>query len=389
MIAGVPRETYPGERRVAIIPATVPALAKAGFTVMIQAGAGADAGYPDSAYVEKGAELAPSREDVFAKSDVVLQVRLLGANMEAGKADLGMMRSGQVFIGFADPLSEPKAFRSLAEKRVTVFAMELIPRIARAQGMDALSSMSTVAGYKAVLIAAHGLGRMFPMLMTAAGTISPARVFVIGAGIAGLEAIATAHRLGAVVRGYDVRPAVKEQVESLGARFIELGIESGDAEGTGGYAREMSEAFYTRQRDMMARAVAESDVVITTAAVPGKKSPVLITEDMVKGMAPGSIIVDIAAERGGNCEVTKPGETVLVHGVTIAGPLNLPAAVPYHASQMYAKNISMFLLALTKDGSLAIDRDDEIVRETLVVLDGEITNDRVRELLGPASGGSS
>jgi NAD(P) transhydrogenase subunit alpha len=381
MIAGVPKETFPGEMRVAQIPAGLPALAKAGIEVLVEAGAGEAAGFPDAAYREKGAEIAPGREDLFARADVILQVRAGGANPDAGLVDLRRMRPGQVLIGFLEPYSAPEAVRELIDRKVTSFAMELVPRITRAQGMDALSSMATVAGYQAVLVAARALPKMFPMMMTAAGTLVPAKVFVVGAGVAGLQAIATARRLGAVVSGYDVRPAVKEQVESLGAKFVEMDLETAGAEGSGGYAKEMGEEFYRRQREMMTRVLSQSDVVITTAAVPGKRAPVLVTREMVRAMPPGSVIVDLAAERGGNCEVTKPGETVVEGGVTVLGPVNLPATIPYHASQMYGKNVSNLLLLLVKDGAIRLNLEDEIVRETLFTRDGEVANARVREIL--------
>lgn len=382
MIIGIPKETFPGDHRVALIPATVPALTKVKLEVLVEAGAGQDAGYTDKAYQEKGAKIAAGRDELFKSADVILQVRSLGSNPEAGRADLDLVRRDQVVIGFMDPLGSPRASRELAERGVTAFSMELLPRITRAQVMDALSSMATVAGYKAVLLAADVLPRMFPMLMTAAGTVAPARVFIIGAGVAGLQAIATAHRLGAVVQAYDVRDAVKDQVKSVGAKFVELPLETGLAETQGGYAKAMDEAFYRRQREMMTRVVAESNVVISTAAVPGKRAPVLITRDMVKGMAPGSVIVDLAAESGGNCELTQAGRTVTVHGVTILGPVNLSATVPYHASQMYSKNISALLLHLVKDGRLELNLEDEITRETLVSRDGEVVHPRVREQLG-------
>jgi NAD(P) transhydrogenase subunit alpha len=371
MIIGVPQETFPGERRVALVPAIVPALTKAGLEIRVQSGAGLSAGFPDGQYAGKGAKIAPTREEIFA-ADVVLQVRAAGANPQAGKADLPGLRQGQVLIGLCDPLSEPKAIEEVAARGVTLFALELLPRITRAQGMDVLSSQATVAGYRAVLLAATALPKFFPMLMTAAGTITPAKVFVVGAGVAGLQAIATAGRLGAVVSAYDVRPAVKEQVQSLGAKFVEMPLEAAAAEGKGGYAQQMDEEFYRKQRELMTRVVAQSDVVITTAAVPGKKAPVLVTAAMVEGMAPGSVLVDLAAERGGNCELTRPGQTVVHQGVTILGPLNLPAEVPNHASQLYAKNIATFLLALVKDGKLQIDLEDQIVRETLVAREGQV-----------------
>ena len=378
----VPKETYPGERRVALTPAVFPLLAKKGITVVVESGAGVAAGYPDSAYREKGAQIGSSRADLFATADVILQVRALGANPGAGRADHDLFRKGQVLIALCDPLGAPEAFREPARLGVTVFSLELLPRITRAQSMDALSSMSTVAGYKAVLLAAAELPRMFPLLMTAAGTVSPARVFVVGAGVAGLTAIATSRRLGAVVEAYDVRAAAREQVESLGAKFVEMPLPADSAETPGGYAKAFDEEFYRRQREKMSRVVSASDVVITTAQVPGKKAPLLITGEMVAGMAPGSVIVDLASEQGGNCELTRPGETVVAHGVTVLGPVNLPATVPYHASQMYSKNVSAFLLHLVREGRLAIDMQDEITRETLVARDGEIVSPRVRAALG-------
>ncbi|MDP6619421.1 MAG: Re/Si-specific NAD(P)(+) transhydrogenase subunit alpha, partial [Nitrospinota bacterium] len=366
MMIGIPKETFPGERRVAMIPAQLAPLTKAGLTVVVESGAGAAVGFPDAEFEEKGARIAASRGDVFAQAETLLQVRTLGANPEAGRADLDLLRSGQTVIGLCEPLSPGEAMKDLAARGVSVFSMELMPRISRAQSMDALSAMATIQGYKAVLLGADQLPRMFPMLMTAAGTVAPARVLVVGAGVAGLQAIATANRLGAVVRAYDVRPEVKEQVESLGAKFVELPLESADAQDKGGYAKDLGEDFYRRQQELMGRVVAESDVVITTAAVPGKPAPVLITRAMVAGMSPGSVIVDIAAERGGNCEATRPDETVVENGVSILGPVNLPSDIPFHASQMYARNIATFLLHLVKDGGLNVDLEDEITRETLV-----------------------
>lgn len=382
MRVGVPKETLPDERNVALVPGVIPALTEAGLEVLVEAGAGSSAGFPDSAYAGKEARVLDQRAEIFAQADVVLQVRGLGANPQAGRADLKLLRPGQIVIGFLEPLAAPEAMGELAQSGVTAFAMELIPRIARAQSMDALSSMATVAGYKAVLLAAGVLPKMFPLLMTAGGTVAPARAFVVGAGVAGLQAIATARRLGAAVQAYDVRPAVKEQVESLGAKFLELPLPAEEAEAAGGYAKAMDEEFYRRQREMMREVVAESDLVITTAAVPGKRAPVLITAEMVEGMNPGSVIVDLAAERGGNCELTKPGQTVAEGGVTILGPLNLPSTVPYHASQMYAKNISNLLLHLVAEGQIEIDPEDEITRKTLVTRGGEVVHPRVREILG-------
>ena len=379
MIVGVPRESFPGERRVALVPVVVPNLTKAGFEVLVEAGAGAGAGYPDTEYLSKGAKIVASRAEVFRSADIVVQVLCYGSNDKTGKADVPLYRTGQVLIGFLRPLGSIETIQEIASKGVTAFSVELMPRTTRAQSMDALSSMATVCGYKAVVLAADKLPRIFPMLTTAAGTITPARVFIIGAGVAGLQAISTARRLGAVATAYDLRPAAKEQVQSLGGRFLELPIEAKDAQDSRGYARAQDEAFYQRQRDLLGKAVAESDVVITAAVIPGKKPPVLVTKEMVGGMAPGSVIVDLASERGGNCELTKPGEVVIEHGVTIIGYFNLATGMPYHASQMYARNLSAFLLHLVKDGKLQLNLDDEIVRETLLTKGGEVFNARVRE----------
>ena len=379
MIVGVPRESYPDERRVALVPMVVPSLAKAGLEVVIEAGAGVEAGYPDAHYLEKGAKILPERAAVFGAADIVVQVLGYGSNDATGAADLPLLRRGQILIAFLRPLGSLEVIQQIANTWVTSFAIELIPRITRAQSMDALSSMGTVCGYKAALIAADTLPRFFPMLTTAAGTITPARVFVIGAGVAGLQAISTARRLGAMAMAYDLRPAAKEQVQSLGGRFIELPIEAKDAQDARGYGTQQDESFYDRQRELLGRVVAESDVVITAAVIPGRKSPVLVTADMVKKMAPGSVIFDLAAERGGNCELTRPGETVVAHGVTIIGRINIASSVPYHASQMYARNISTFLLHLVKDGKLQLDLEDEITRETLLTRGGDLVNQRVRE----------
>jgi len=379
MIVGVPREIFPGERRVALVPSVVPSLSKAKIEVVVEAGAGVEAGYPDAEYASKGAKVLASREEVFASADGIVQVLCHGSNDRTGRADLALFRRGQALIGFLRPLGEVRTLEEIAATGATSFAVELMPRITRAQNMDALSSMATIAGYKAVLIASDKLPRIFPMLTTAAGTVTPARVLIIGAGVAGLQAIATARRLGAVVSAYDLRPVVKEQVQSLGARFVELPIAAADAQDAGGYAKAQDESFYQRQRELLAKVVAESDVVITTAVVPGKKSPVLVTKEMVAAMTLGSIIVDLAAERGGNCELTQPCETIVAHGVSIIGTINLASSVPYHASQMYAKNLTNFLLHMVKDGALQLNLDDEITRSTLVTHAGEIVNPRVRE----------
>jgi len=381
MKVGIVSESSPGERRVAMVPGAISVLNKSGVEFVMESGAGARAGFPDAEYAEKGVRIT-SREEVLDTSEVILQVRSPGANPEAGADDLAKFKRGQVVIGFGEPLTAFDADNALAQAGVSFLSMEMMPRITRAQSMDALSSMATIAGYKAVLIAADSLPRMFPMLMTAAGTVAPARVLVIGAGVAGLQAIATARRLGAVVSGYDIRAVVKEQIESLGARFVVLDVQPDAAEDKGGYAKAMSEDFYRRQRQALAAVLAEQHVVITTAAVPGRKAPILITAEMMDGMAPGSVIVDIAAERGGNCEVTVPGAVVERNGVSIHGPLNLPSTIPYHASQMYAKNIATFLKYLIKDGKIALSADDEIVRETLVTQGGEVVHAKVRELMG-------
>ncbi len=384
LTVGIVSESAPGERRVAMTPGALSVLNKTNAALLLESGAGAHAGIPDADYVEKGIPVA-SRAEIFAAADVILQVRSLGANLDRGRADLPLMRPGQTVIGFGEPLTSIDAARDLAERGVSFLSMELMPRITRAQSMDALSSMATIAGYKAALIAADSLPRMFPMLMTAAGTVAPARVLVLGAGVAGLQAIATARRLGAVVSGYDIRAAVREQIESLGARFVVLDMGEGaadSAETKGGYAKAMGEEFYRRQREAMANVLAEQNVVITTAAVPGKKAPILITREMVHRMPPGSVIVDIAAERGGNCELTRPGEVVESNGVAIHGPVNLPSTIPYHASQMYARNIATFLKHLVKEGKITLDQTDEIVRETLVTHAGEVVHMRVRELMG-------
>jgi NAD(P) transhydrogenase subunit alpha len=387
MIVGVPREIYPGERRVALVPAAVPVLAKAGMEVLVEAGAGASAGYPDAEYIAKGAKIAADRAEVFRTADVIVQVLGYGANDRTGNEDVPLLRRDQVLIGFLRPLGSQESVQEIAATGVRAFAVELMPRTTRAQSMDVLSSMATISGYKAVLMAADTLPRIFPMLSTAAGTVTPARVFIIGAGVAGLQGIATARRLGAVTSAYDMRPVAKEQVMSLGGRFVELQIEAKDAQDASGYAKAQDEEFYRKQRELLGQVVAESDVVITTAVIPGKKAPVLVTGEMVKRMAPGSVIVDLAAERGGNCELTVPGEIADRDGVTIIGLFNLASTVPYHASQMYSKNVATFLLHIVKDGKLRTDTADDIIRETLLTGGGEIVNKRLRELYSlPALG---
>jgi NAD(P) transhydrogenase subunit alpha len=382
VIVGVPKEIYPGERRVALTPVVVPMLAKAGLEVVVEAGAGERAGYPDAQYQEKGAKILSDRGAVFAQSDIVVQVLCHGANDKTGASDLPLMRKGQVLLGFLRPLDSAETVRQIAQTGVDAYAVELIPRTTRAQSMDALSAMASIAGYKAVIAVADELPRIFPMMTTAAGTITPSRVLIIGAGVAGLQAIATAKRLGAVVSAYDVRPAVKEQVQSLGGRFFELPLETADAQDARGYAKAQDEAFYAKQRELLGKVIAESDAVITTAVVPGRKAPVLVTEAMVRGMAPGSVILDMAAERGGNCELTRAGEKVIAHGVTIVGPINLAGTAPYHSSQVYARTLTSFLANLVKDGKLRPPESDDIIRDTLVTQGGEVVNARVREASG-------
>jgi NAD(P) transhydrogenase subunit alpha len=378
MKVAILKETFPGERRVALAPANVPHLQKLGLEVLVESGAGSEAGFLDAAYAQRGAQIAPDREAARA-ADILLMVRALGANPAAGRSDLEQFRPGQTVIATCDPLGAPQMVREAAGSGATVFGLEMIPRITRAQSMDVLSSMATIAGYKAVLLAAAELPKMFPMLMTAAGTLAAARVFVIGAGVAGLQAIATARRLGGIVQGYDVRPACREQVESLGGKFVELDLQTAEAEDKGGYAKALGEEFYQKQREGLARVAAESDVIITTAAIPGKPSPLLITAAAVAGMAPGSVIVDLAAERGGNCELTKADQRVIEHGVTIVGPTNLPSTTPLHASQMFGNNVTKFLGILVQDGQVNLNLEDEILRETLLTRDGQVVNPRVRE----------
>ena len=379
MIVGVPRESFPGERRVGLVPAAVPNLTKAGLEVVIESGAGIEAGYPDAEYVSAGAKILPARADVFNTADILIQVLCYGSNDKTGEADLPLLHQNQVLIGFLRPLGSLETIQQIASRGALAFSIELMPRTTRAQSMDALSSMATISGYKAVVLAADTLPRIFPMLTTAAGTITPARVLVIGCGVAGLQAIATARRLGAVVSAYDLRPVVKEQVQSLGGRFVELEVEAKDAQDERGYARAQDESFYNRQRELLGKVVAENDVVITTAVVPGKKSPILVTKEMVAGMKPGSVIVDLASERGGNCELTSTGEQVVKHGVTIIGLINVASTVPYHASQMYARNVTAFLLHLIKEGKLQLNMEDQIVRDTLLTQGGEVINPRLRE----------
>jgi NAD(P) transhydrogenase subunit alpha len=373
----VPSEIGTGETRVAIVPSVVPSITRLGLEVVVERGAGRPAGFPDVAYASHGARLG-SRTDVL-RSDVVVRVRGWGVDGLGRPAD---SHPDQVVIGMADPMGSPREVREVAEAKLVAFSLDLVPRTSRAQAMDAVSSQATVAGYRAVLLAADRLPKLFPMLITAAGTIPPAQVLVVGAGVAGLQAIATARRLGAVVQGYDVRPAAQEEIESLGARCVLLPLSPGDAQDPSGYAKELGDAFYRRQQDLLATVVAGVDVVVTTALIPGVAAPTLITTDAVAGMHPGSVIVDCAAERGGNCELTRCDATVVTeNGVSILGPTNLPSTVPHDASLMYAKNVAAFLELITKHGRISTDEEDEIVRATLVTKAGEVVNARVLDVL--------
>jgi len=383
VIIGIPSEIKSAEQRVAMSPVNVQSLTDKGIKVLFQTNAGSAAGYPDAEYAAVGATISTDRAEIFAQADIILQVQSFGSNNDNSGADLASLRSGQLVIGMMDPLASPQAAQAVAEKGATAIALELVPRISRAQSMDVLSSMATLAGYKAVLMGASAAPRIFPMLMTAAGTLQPARVLIMGVGVAGLQACATAKRLGAVVEAYDVRPAAREQIISVGAKPVELDLDTGESEGAGGYAKEQGEDFLRRQRELMTEVVAQQDVIITTAAIPGAKSPILVTEDMVKAMKPGSVIVDLAAERGGNCDLTEQGKTVVAHGVTILGPENVPSELAYHASQMYGKNMQTLLeLILDDEGNLSLDFNDEIVAGTVVAHQGDVPHPHMRKLLG-------
>ncbi len=377
MLIGVPREIHDGERRVALTPDTVRELTAKGIQVRVEAGAGAGAYLPDADYEAAGATLETDAARLYAEADLVVKVRGPMAH-PGGPHEVDLLKEGSALLGLLNPLGDHDTMQRLAERRITSFALELMPRITRAQGMDALSSMATISGYKAGLLVADSLPRLLPMMMTAAGTITPARVLVVGAGVAGLQAIATTRRIGAVVEAFDIRPAAREQVESLGARFVEAQSETEGAETAGGYARAQTQDEQGLTQELLGRHAVDSDGVITTALVPGRRAPQLILEDHVKGMRPGSVIVDLAAEAGGNCALTRPGEVVREHGVEIHGPLNLPSTIPVHASQMYARNITNYLNHLLKDGDLHLDLEDELTRAPLVTRDGEILNESVR-----------
>ncbi len=383
MIIGIPSEIKTGERRVAMSPVNVKSLTDKGIKVLFQANAGDASGYPDAEYEQAGATITTDRAEIFAAADILLQVQSFGSNNDNSDGDLASLRSGQVVIGMMDPLATPSAAKAVAGTGATAIALELVPRISRAQSMDVLSSMATLAGYKAVLMGASASPRIFPMLMTAAGTLKPARVLIMGVGVAGLQACATAKRLGALVEAYDVRPAAREQIISVGAKPVELDLDTGESEGAGGYAKAQGEDFLRRQRELMTAVIAEQDIIITTAAIPGAKSPILVTEDMVKAMKPGSVIVDLAAERGGNCDLTQQGKTIIAHGVTIIGPENVPSELAYHATQMYGKNLQTLLeLIIDGEGNLNLDFKDEIVAGTVVAHRGDVPHPHMRKLLG-------
>ena len=383
MIIGIPSEIKTGERRVAMSPVNVKSLTDKGIKVLFQANAGDASGYPDAEYEQAGATITTDRAEIFAAADILLQVQTFGSNNDNSDGDLASLRSGQVVIGMMDPLATPSAAQAVAGTGATAIALELVPRISRAQSMDVLSSMATLAGYKAVLMGASASPRIFPMLMTAAGTLKPARVLIMGVGVAGLQACATAKRLGALVEAYDVRPAAREQIISVGAKPVELDLDTGESEGAGGYAKAQGEDFLRRQRELMTAVIAEQDIIITTAAIPGAKSPILVTEDMVKAMKPGSVIVDLAAERGGNCDLTQQGKTIIAHCVTIIGPENVPSELAYHATQMYGKNLQTLLeLIIDGEGNLNLDFKDEIVAGTVVAHRGDVPHPHMRKLLG-------
>jgi NAD(P) transhydrogenase subunit alpha len=389
MVIAVPKESYPGEYRVALVPSFVESLIRAGHRVVIEKEAGLASGYPDEQYIDKGAGVVADLRELIQVADAVFLVRGPDARRDGSGFDITLLRQGQLLIGFLNPLTAVETVKRLAGQRVTALALELIPRISRAQSMDALSSMTSLAGYKAVVLAAAELPKIFPLLMTAAGSLAPARVFVLGAGVSGLQACATAKRMGALVKAYDVRPEVREQVESVGAAFVEFDLPDQQTQDGNGYAMVQDDAFYTRQREEMARVVAESDVVIATAGIPGRRAPVLITEEMVRAMKPRSVIVDVVAEMGGNCILTQPGKTVVAHGVTVMGPLNLPSTLAYHASQLLARNITTLFDHLTDaDGRLNLNLTEQITAETLVCHQGEVISPRVRAAAGLGPAGS-
>lgn len=381
MIIAVTRELVTGEKRVSLCPDNVQLLIKAGAELWVEQSAGTQAGFSDEEYQTAGAKIISNRDELFAGAEIILQVQSFGSNTENSQQDLERLKPGQLVVGMMDPLAQPQAAQQVAETGATAIALEMVPRISRAQSMDVLSSMATLAGYRSVLLGAEAAPRILPMLMTAAGTLQPARVLIMGVGVAGLQACATAKRLGAVVEAYDVRPAAREQIISVGATPVELDLPTESSEGAGGYAKEQSEDFLELQRKLMTEVVARQDIIITTAAVPGAKSPILVTEDMLVAMKSGSVVVDMAAERGGNCALTQAGQTVVKHGVTILGPENLASELAYHASQMYGKNIQTLLELILQDGNISLDFDDEIIAGTIVAHDGDVPHPHMRKLL--------
>ena len=381
MIIAVTRELVAGEKRVSLCPDNVQLLIKAGAELWVEQSAGTQAGFSDEEYQTAGAKIISNRDELFAGAEIILQVQSFGSNTENAQQDLERLKPGQLVVGMMDPLAQPQAAQQVAETGASAIALEMVPRISRAQSMDVLSSMATLAGYRSVLLGAEAAPRILPMLMTAAGTLQPARVLIMGVGVAGLQACATAKRLGAVVEAYDVRPAAREQIISVGATPVELDLPTESSEGAGGYAKEQSEDFLELQRKLMTEVVARQDIIITTAAVPGAKSPILVTEDMLVAMKSGSVVVDMAAERGGNCALTQAGQTVVKHGVTILGPENLASEVAYHASQMYGKNIQTLLELILQDGNINLDFDDEIIAGTVVAHAGDVPHPHLRKLL--------
>ncbi|HEV7388893.1 MAG TPA: Re/Si-specific NAD(P)(+) transhydrogenase subunit alpha [Gemmatimonadaceae bacterium] len=382
MLIGVPREIASGEKRVALVPDVIPQLTSAGHRVMIERDAGLRAGFTDEAYRAVGCEIVDSAADIYSTAQMILKVQRPGREENSGEAELDMMTEGTILIGLLQPAGDPALFQQLAERNIVALTMELVPRTTRAQMMDALSSQSTVAGYKAVLLAANALQKFFPMLMTAAGTVRPARVLVIGAGVAGLQAIATARRIGAVVEAFDTRPVVKEQVQSLGATFVEIDLHAEDAQDAGGYARELSERHIRREKELIHNRALQADVIITTALIPGKPAPMLVSAETVQAMRPGSVIVDLAGEQGGNCELSVPGDTIVRHDVTIIAPLHISSELAYHASQMYAKNVSALVALLAPKGELNLNFADDIIDAVTIVAGGEIRHNPTRLRLG-------
>jgi len=387
MVIGVPREVLTGERRVALIPERVAHLVKQGQKLLVESGAGSEAHFDDAAYVQAGAQVVPDPQVLYASSDLVVKVRAPAVNPDNGVDELALLHAGVLLVALLEPRVSPQRIGALAERGVTSFSLDTMPRTTRAQSMDVLSSMATVSGYRAALLGATRLGRFFPLLMTAAGTVTPAKVLVLGAGVAGLQAIATARRLGAVVQAFDTRPAVREQVESLGAAFLTLPLQVEQAQDEGGYARQLEEAAYAAERELLLEPVQGADVIITTAAIPGAKAPILITEEMVASMRAGSVIIDLSAAMGGNCACTVLGEQVMAHGVTIDGPVNLPATMPVHASQLFSRNLCNFVEHLlanglksgASDGAFAPNLEDEITRETCITHEGQIVHRLTRE----------